>query len=186
MAGSDHTSYRASDEASAEGLRLAREAGDAYQRMVRYFLEHIADNGATTTQGDYRIGIAVEKAEPLWRHCGGELTLDEPAKTANQHLEVIVTDAGDGRFIPELDIVATLFADDGSTVGAWDLPFLWHPTMFHYGRNVSIPRSGRYSVRLSIAMPTFARHDKVNGKRYEKPVLVEFADLRLEAGREAR
>jgi hypothetical protein len=175
-----------SDEASAEGLRLAEEAGKAYQRMVRYFIENIADDGRIEECGDYRVGVAVEKAEPLWRHRGGQLALQEPARTDNQHLEVIVTDRADGRFLPDLDVNLEVVADDGTSVGTWDLPFLWHPTMFHYGRNVSIPRSGRYTLKVSIARPAFARHDKVNGRRYENPVLVQFDRLNLAAGREAR
>jgi hypothetical protein len=177
---------RVSDEASAEGLRLADAAGQAYQRMVRYFIENIADDGRIEDCGDYRVGVAVEKAEPLWRHRSGQLALQEPASTDNQHVEVIVTDRADGRFLPGLQVNLEAVADDGTSVGAWDLPFLWHPTMFHYGRNVAIPRSGRYSLNVSIARPTFARHDKVNGRRYEHPVLVQFVRMRLTAGREAR
>ena len=60
------------------------------------------------------------------------------------------------------------------------------PTMYHYGANVAIPRSGRYTLIVAIAAPTFARHDKVNGRRYERPVVVEFVDLHLATERESR
>lgn len=176
---------QASDEASAEGLRLAREAGDAYQRMVQYFLKNIAKGGCIREIDDYRIGVAVEAAEPLWMPCGENLALREPPTQANQHLEVVVTDRGDGRFIPELYVTATL-DEHGKAIGSWHMPFLWHPTMYHYGANVTIPRSGTYRLRVSIARPLFSRHDKVNGRRYERPVVVDFGDLRLEAARESR
>lgn len=54
------TEMRVSDEASAEGLRLTREAGHAYQRMVRCFIEQISHCGREQQAGDYRIGIALE------------------------------------------------------------------------------------------------------------------------------
>ncbi len=184
MSGTRRKGMRVSDEASAEGLRLAREAGEAYQRMVAYFLREIADAGSTRDVGDYRIGVAVENAEPLWHACGSTLVLGAPPVTANQHLEVVVTDVADGRFIPELEVTATLLRGRGDPVGTWKLPFLWHPTMFHYGCNVAIPGSGTYALRVSIATPTFFRHDAVNGKRYAEPVVVEFTDLELSTGRE--
>jgi hypothetical protein len=177
---------RPSDEATREGLRLAREAGEAYQRMVSYFLENVADNGATMQVGDYRVGLALEGAEPLWYPQGDGLELAEPPQQANLHVEVVVTDKDDGRFIPELAVAVTLEAQDGSKVGTWDLPFLWHPTLYHYGRNVGIPHGGKYTVRVSIAAPTFSRHDKVNGRRYMEPVLAEFRDLEVRTKRESR
>lgn len=131
---------RASEEATREGLRLAREAGEAYQRSVSHFLEKVAENGATMQVGDYRVGVALEGAEPLWYPQGDGLELAEPPEQANLHLEVVVTDKDDGRFVPELDVAVTLQAEDGRKVGTWDLPFLWHPTMFHYGRNISRSR----------------------------------------------
>lgn len=181
---SDKPGLQVSDEASAEGLRLAREAGEAYQRMVRYFIEKIAHCGRMQEAGDYRIGVAVEKAEPLWHPSGGKLVLAKPPLKANQHLEVVVTDAADGRFLPELDVTVTVLRE-GREIGSWDLPFLWHPTMYHYGRNVTIDGSGKHTLRVSIAPPTFHRHDEVNGKRYADPVVVEFADIDLEAARES-
>ncbi len=177
---------RASEEATQEGLRLAREAGAAYQRMVSYFLEHVAENGSTRQVGDYRVGVAVEGAEPLWHLAGGDFALAEPPARSNLHVEVVVTDASDGRFIPELAVAVTFIDARGKEVGTWDLPFLWHPTMFHYGRNVAIPEAGKYTLRVDIAPPTFFRHDKANGKRYGTAVVAEFRDLEVKTQREAR
>lgn len=177
---------RASEEATREGLRLAREAGEAYQRSVSHFLEKVAENGATMQVGDYRVGVALERAEPLWYPKGDGLELAERPEQANLHLEVVVTDKDDGRFVPELDVAVTLQAEDGRKVGTWDLPFLWHPTMFHYGRNISVPGGGKYHLRVNIAAPTFSRHDKVNGRRYTQPVLAEFRDLEVKTKRESR
>jgi len=146
----------------------------------------VADNGATQELGDYKVGLALEGAEPLWHPKGDGLELAEPPAQANLHVEVVVTDAADGRFIPELDVAVTFERQDGTKAGTWDLPFLWHPTMFHYGRNISLPGGGRYTVRVDIARPTFSRHDKVNGRRYAQPVSAHFRDLEVKTEREAR
>jgi hypothetical protein len=38
-------------------------------------------------------------------------------------------------------------------------------------------------VRVRIEPPAFMRHDPVNGKRYEQPVELVFADRRFKPGR---
>lgn len=113
MSEEERRKLHVSDEASAEGPRLADEAGKACERKVRYFIDNIAHAGRTAECGDYRVGIAIEKAEPLWYPCGDELALREPPKGANRHLEVIVTDRADGRFLPGLDVNVELVAEDG-------------------------------------------------------------------------
>ncbi len=173
------------DEASERGLELAREAGDAYRRMVDYFIENVATSGARQRAGDYVIGVAVEEAEPLWQMLGGKLELREPMTDANAHLEVVVMDGADGRFVPALDVNVTLIDGSGSTLGTYELPFLWHPTMYHYGRSVHVPDAGTYTLRVHVEAPRFPRHDKVNGRRYADAVTCEFPDIRIEPGRKA-
>jgi hypothetical protein len=51
---------------------------------------------------------------------------------------------------------------------------LWHPWIYHYGRNWEVPGEGDYTVHVRIEAPTFMRHDHENGKRYAKPVEVAF------------
>jgi len=173
---------RPTDEASKEGLRLAKEAGEAYRRMVDYFLEKVATAGATQRAGDYLVGVATEEAEPLWYLLGGRLELKEPAAGQNAHLEVVVMDAADHRFVPELTIDVSV-ARGGDDVGTFRLPFLWHPTMYHYGHSIHIDEAGEYDLTVSIAPPTFGRHDKTNGRRYAEPISVIFKGIRLEPGR---
>lgn len=172
------------DEASKHGLDLAKQEGDAYQKMVQYFISNVATSGAKKRAGDYTIGVAVEEAEPLWHLLGGKLELKEPFKDANAHLEVVVTDGADGRFIPELHIMVTLLKD-GSEIGTYHLPFLWHPTMYHYGRSVHVPNEGDYTMRVCFEPPTFGRHDKTNGQRYGQPISVEFDGIRIKPGRKS-
>jgi hypothetical protein len=173
------------DEATKEGLQLAQEVGDAYRRSAQHFISKIAQVGDIVDVGDMTIGVAAEEAEPLFHLLDGRLQLKEPPEGANAHLEVVVMDRSDGRFIPALHVEVTLSSDSGE-VGTFLLPFLWHPTMYHYGANVTIPTPGAtYTVDVSVAPPTFHRHDKVNGKRYATPVSARFEGLAIKGGRKA-
>jgi hypothetical protein len=104
----------------------------------------------------------------------------------NVHLEVSVRDRADGRFVPGLRVTATLTAPGGDTVGPVELPLLWHPMLYHYGRNLTAPADGQYTLPVHIDPPTFMRHDEVNGRRFAEPVDVEFRDIRSSAGRTER
>ncbi|WP_417309872.1 iron transporter [Devosia sp.] len=179
----DHTQERPSDEADIKQLQMAKDEGAAYQRSLSYMVEQVADNGAKTTEGDYLIGIAQERAEGMYHLEGGELVWREPDEE-NCHLEVSVADAGDHRFIPALDITATMTSPDGEEIGPVTVPFLWHPGLYHYGINLKVPGDGRYTVRVKIAPPSFMRHDKKNGKRFADPVEVEFTDFEITTGQE--
>lgn len=111
----------------------------------------------------------------------GQLHWQEPEQE-NAHLEVCVRDAADGRFIPGLDVYATLLDSSGNEVGTHQQPFLWHPWLFHYGRNWILPGDGTYTLRVRFDPPNFGRHDKTNGQRYTQPVEVEFRDIQIETG----
>nr|MDQ6925353.1 iron transporter [Candidatus Eremiobacteraeota bacterium] len=62
--------------------------------------------------------------------------------------------------------------------------FLWHPGLYHYGKNLEVPGDGRYTLLVEIAAPSFPRHDKKNGRRYAEAVTVEFRDIPIKTGRE--
>ncbi|HEX5580732.1 MAG TPA: iron transporter [Gemmatimonadaceae bacterium] len=189
MSASEHTPAstppsRPSDEADRRQLAMAKEEGDAYQRSLRYMIDEVADVGGHQRAGDYVVGFAQERAEGMWHLHHGRLEWHEPAGDENCHLEVAVTDATDGRFVPYLDVQATLVAKDGTEIGPFEVPFVWHPGLYHYGRNIAVPGDGAYTLKVRIAPPTFHRHDEVNGKRYAEEVRVEFPDVRIMTGRE--
>jgi uncharacterized protein involved in high-affinity Fe2+ transport len=95
-----------------------------------------------------------------------------------------VRDAGDGRFVPGVRVCATLVDADGNEVGTHEQPLLWHPMIYHYGRNWELPSDGRYTLRVRVEPPTFMRHDEVNGRRFTVPVEVEFRDVKVERGQD--
>ncbi len=76
----------------------------------------------------------------------------------------------------------TLLDDTGHEIGTHELPFLWHPWFYHYGRNWMVPGDGAYRMRVYFDAPDFPRHDRVNGKRFENAVDVEF-QIRIKTGR---
>ncbi len=171
-----------SKEVDKRQLQLARDEGDAYQKSLAYMIEQVANTGNKKHVGDYIVGIAQEAAEGMYHlRSTGELAWEEP-DDENCHIEVSVSDASDHRFIPGLDIEATLISEDGETIGPFPVPFLWHPGLYHYGANVTVPGEGTYTARVAIAPARFARHDKTNGNRFADPVEVEFSGLPIKVG----
>jgi hypothetical protein len=168
-------------EASRRQLELAREQGEAYGRALRHMTDDVAGDGGEQEAGHYRIGYAVEEAEGMYEWSGEELVWREPGD-ANLHLEISVRDAADGRFVPGLRVMATLFDPDGQEVGTHEQPLLWHPMIYHYGRNWNVPCDGDYRLIVRVGPATFMRHDEVNGRRFTEPVEVGFDGVKVERG----
>jgi hypothetical protein len=171
-----------SDEGDSPGLRLGRAEGEAYGAILQHMLQNVADVGALLESGDYQIAYASEKAEGMYVERDGRFDWDEPTDQ-NVHLEIVVRDRADGRFIPELDVSVTLIDAAGREIGTFRHPLLWHPYLYHYGRNWRIPSDGRYSLRVRFPAPHFRRHDKENGDRFSEGADVTFKDVRLKTGR---
>ena len=58
-------------------------------------------------------------------------------------------------------------------------PLLWHPTIYHYGRDWRAVTDGPHRLRVRVEPPTFMRQDRLNGQRFTEPVEVEFTDVDL-------
>lgn len=86
------------------------------------------------------------------------------------------------RFVPELSVQATLAAHDDGEVGPVDLDLLWHPGLYHYGENISLPGDGTYDIEITVEPPTFRRHDEENGDRYGEPATILFEDVDVKTG----
>lgn len=172
-----------SEEVDEKQLELARRAGDAYREALEYMAEEVANTGGKREVGDYVVGFAQEEAEGLYVPTGdGGLEWREPDEE-NCHIEIAVCDADDGRFLPEVDVAVTVRDGDGNEVADFRPEFLWHPGLFHYGANLSLPGDGRYSLEVSVDPPSFHRHDERNGDRYRDPAEVTFESVEVETGR---
>lgn len=170
----------ASNEAEPDQLEIARAQGGTYAQALEAMDE---ESGAVTQwAGDYLVAFVQENAEGMYELADGQLVWREAAEEANVHLEIAVADAADGRFVPALDITLTVLEGERELFTT-TMPFLWHPYLYHYGSNARVPGEGPYTVRARIDPPAFMRHDPVNGKRYEQPVEVVFADRRFKPGR---
>lgn len=172
-----------SDEVDERHLELAREAGDLYRQAAEYMIEDVADAGAMREVSDYLVGFAQEEAEGMHRPTGDGLAWEEPDEGENCHLEVIVASAADGRFLPGMAVHATLAAADGTEVGPTEVPFVWHPGLSHYGRNLELPGDGTYDVTVTVEPAPWPRHDETNGDRFDEPIEERFEDVQIETGR---
>lgn len=169
-----------SEEVDERQLELAGRAGDAYREAAEYMISEVAETGDHRIVGDYLVGFAQEEAEGMYRMGDDGLEWAEPDEE-NAHIEVIVADAADGRFLPYVTVRATIDGED-ETVGPVEIPFVWHPGLYHYGKNVELPGEGRYDLTIEVEPPTFPRHDETNGDRYEEGVEVTFEDVELTTG----
>jgi hypothetical protein len=170
-------------EATARQLDLACEQGEAYGRALEHMVDGVAADGGEQAAGHYLVGFAVEEAEGMYAWEDGRLVWREPGED-NVHLEVTVRDAGDGRFVPGVSVHATLFDPSGEEVGTFEQPLIWHPMLYHYGRNWKVPADGNYTLRVRVEPPMFLRHDEVNGCRFTDAVEVEFSGVRVHRERD--
>lgn len=171
-----------SDEADAQGLILAKKQGEAMLETVKYMTEKIA-KGRTKPAGNYIVGYAIEEAEGMYSLYNEKLIWHEPTDE-NAHIEIVVADGADMRFIPMLNVTVTVLDKDRKEIGKHNQPFLWHPYLYHYGRNWKLPGDGIYTLRVEIDPPQFMRHDKKNGRRYAERVTVEFSEVEIETGQD--
>ncbi len=172
---------KSSNEAKPDQLEMAREQGQMYVKALKYMTQKEAHDGSEQKAGEYVIGYAVETAEGLYHYEDSKLVWVEPQKE-NVHVEVSVRDGADNRFIPGLTVHVTLLDKNGKEIGSHEQPFLWHPWLYHYGRNWEVPGDGEYKMRVRIEPPKFMRHDPKNGKRYAEPVEVEFPNVKIKTG----
>jgi len=179
------TALKPSDEGDKTGLKLGRAEGEAFGRTLKHMLDDVADGGEEIENGDYLIAYAIEKAEGMYVPTNGKLEWKAP-KDENIHIEIAVRDKADGRLIPGLDVHVTVIDKDGKELGTHKHALLWHPYLYHYGRNWIVPGDGAYSLRVRFDAPQFHRHDRKNGNRFAKGADVTFKNVELETGREDR
>lgn len=180
---SDDAELRPSAEADQRQIDLAGDAGEVYRQAADYMISEVAHAGGREREGDYVVGFAQEEAEGMYRMRDGDFAWEAPDEDDNCHLEVIVASAADGRFVPHLTVDATL-EGEGEAVGPEEMPFVWHPGLYHYGKNLELPGDGSYDVTVEIEPAQFPRHDAENGDRFAEDVVVTFEDVAISTGTE--
>jgi hypothetical protein len=161
---------------------LALAQGDTYSLALDEMKEEDVSDAKEIE--DYIVSLACEDAEGMYMYNDqGKLEWMIPAPEENIHVEVVVQDKDDKRFLPGLEIDGTLFDEHNKKIVKLQLPFIWHPFLFHYGMNTTIPKEGKYTLEVVIKKPSFHRHDETYGKRYEKDVTVKLGPVKLKPGR---
>ncbi|PRY09667.1 hypothetical protein CLV24_1184 [Pontibacter ummariensis] len=161
-------------------VALEKAQGAAYEAALK-LMQHM-DNHVSVEVDDYIVHVVSEKAEGTYQLADGGLQWHVPEPGYNTHMEIVVQDKHDNRFIPGLNIRARVLKG-GQLVEERGFPFFWHPFLYHYGSNFQINESGEYDIEVHIPAPDFPRHDEVKGKRYAKDVTVKLGPLKLEKGR---
>ncbi|UNX55062.1 iron transporter [Georgenia sp. TF02-10] len=172
-----------SSEADRTQLDLAVAQGEAYGNALHHMAQNVAHDGGEQPAGQYLVGYAVEDAEGMYHLEDGALVWHNP-EGENAHVEVAVRDAADGRFVPGLHVTATMVTPSGQELGPHVQELVWHPMLYHYARNWTLPEDGEYTLRVHIDPPTFMRHDEINGRRFAEPVDVDFTGVRIARGAE--
>jgi uncharacterized protein involved in high-affinity Fe2+ transport len=164
-------------------VSLSRREGAALERPLLEMFSSVAVNGEQTRAGDYLVVVAVERAEGYWMPMGKDIAyniVESQSAAHNGHVEVGVRDARTGRFLPGLNLTATVL-DGDRTIGTKHEPFMWHPWIHHYGENWRIPRTGRYSVRVHADPPPFRRYGR-SATFFTAPVDLRVDGLRFVTG----
>jgi hypothetical protein len=163
---------------------LAKAQGIAFSLALDEMKKQ--DTHASQEVSDYLISMACENAEGMYHfNNNDELVWQVPEEGKNQHIEIVVQDKGDKRFIPSLEVYCKLHDEEDTIVSEFQIPFVWHPFLYHYGINITIPKEGTYFAEVTIKKPTFGRHDETYGKRYQKDVTVKLGPVSLKPGRKS-
>lgn len=136
---------------------LASAQGVAFARALATMANGVAVDGALRRAGDYVVAVGVEYAEGYWRWVDGSLRYEvavEESAEKNAHVEVVILDALSGRFMPGIRVRASLYRD-GDHIGTSLEPLMWHPWLYHYGKNWRIPSSGPYAIEVSFDRPPY-------------------------------
>lgn len=174
----DRTSHSDSDELAQLQMHVARAQGEAYGGALELLASSLAFNAGEQRAEGYWIGYTLEPARGTYEWIERELAWREPDE-GNVYVGISVRDAADGRFVPAVRVVVTLTDPAGHQAGPHEQPLLWDPTIYHYGRNWSVPTDGEYGIRVRVEPPRFGRRDHVNGSRFTAPVEMEFAAVSI-------
>jgi len=168
--------FQESDEATSAQLGRALDEGKAVRREIEWVEREEAVASGEMAAGAYIVTYLITPADDYY-----DLEAAQPDRPAHHttvspgaaHVAVVVRDAADGRTVQGLDVRATLRSESGGEQRSAALPFGWHSVLNRYGENIVIPGSP-FTLSVQIAMPTYRRHDRVNGDRFTGDVIASF------------
>lgn len=136
----------------------------------------VDERGGSTRSGDWTVSYIVEAAEPWFEGHAEHAEFRKPTAGETHHIEIIPTETGTGRIVPDVPVVLEVVDAHGAVVDKKRLNF-YYSTFFHYANNFSIPEDGRYTLRASLGRPGFLRH----GDESEEPALNEGAKVSFDS-----
>jgi hypothetical protein len=120
---------------------------------------------------DYIVTVAVENSYGLYAHqTDGSLDWETPESFGTQHVEIIIQDRDDKRFVPYLDVKVKIFDKGNNLITESEAPFMWHPYAYHYGFDTTLPADGEYYFEVKVKKPKFDRHHLAHGKKYQEDI----------------
>ena len=164
---------------------LASREGDILGRQITQGMNAAEMRGVQATSGDYRVAVTVQPRHGYWKDVNGRLIYIPPDTSIGKvsHLDVTIRDAASGRLIPELSVRAVLIDSRGRDLDTYAMPFMWHPWSSHYGLDVAVPETGRYSIRIRANAPAFRRYGSSALRKFNRPLDVVLRGLSFSARR---
>lgn len=162
---------------------LSKKLGDIINTIHNAHTEELIH--AVKRTGDYIVTLAFDASSGVYEsQSNGDLEWESPEHYGIFHVEVIIQDRDDKRFIPYLDVNVVIYDKEGKVVTESAAPFMWHPVAYHYGFDTLFPDDGQYTAEVTIKAPKFPRHHRSHGKRYTDDVTTKMGpfDIILPGG----
>jgi uncharacterized protein involved in high-affinity Fe2+ transport len=157
---------------------LVKKQGDAFMASYNLHMEEIIHT--VKKVDDYIITAAIEPAVGMYvMGLDKSLEWESPQGFGDLHVEIVVQDRDDRRFVPHLEVSAKVYDKEHKVITESEAPFMWHPYIFHYGFDMTVPDEGDYFIEVRIKAPKFHRHKKDHGKRYSDDIEIKLSPLRL-------
>ncbi len=180
----DYTGLPLLSDAMEKNQQLAKNAGDAYSNTLKIMYSQ-ANDGRDTLTGDYFLAYAIEYSEGYWYSKASKFVYEnknEQSAKHNSHIEVVARDRQTGRFLHDLNVVATVKQPNGDSIGTHQEMFMWHPWLYHYGENWRVPNAGDYELHIHIDPPPYHRYGKNLGNQFTQPIDMDFKNIMIKTG----
>jgi uncharacterized protein involved in high-affinity Fe2+ transport len=173
------------EDNKAEWLPLAKAQGKAVKLALENMMYSTAIDGSAVQKGDYLLAYAIEYAKGDWNFRNGILEYESrigKSTEMNSYVEVAVMDALTGRFLPGLEITSSLFLEN-DPISTSHPDFKWHPWIYHYGKNIRVPRNSKeYTLKIQATPPTYRRYGNNFGKIMDTAVEFSFQNVDIKTG----
>lgn len=119
----------------------------------------------STVVGDQKVEIHMSEPVTFSVYEGDKLVKHAPTQGQNAHLMVLLSDRQSGDRLPDSTITLRIADEAGKIVSSGpQYPMIGMGMGLHYGDNVKLPGSGRYTAQLVIGPPRIGRHADVTGR----------------------